>query len=93
MRTSVTCSVASEKSTLHTSCEWPLRIPLQSMPGPSSSTGTEAATSGFLSSADMDLGVAMEFPQGWLASSHVGTFKSAFLLSSYIRVSFPVEFI
>ena len=52
------------------------------MPGPKSSSGAEAGTSGFLSSADMDLRVPMEFPQGSQASSHVETCKSA-LLSSW----------
>ena len=55
--------VALEKSSLHGSCERPLWIPLQSVLGPRSSTGVEARTSGFLSSADMDLGVPMEFQQ------------------------------
>ena len=55
-----TC-VASGKSSLHVSCEGPLGIPLQSLPGSRSSSGAEAATSGFISSADMHLGVPMEF--------------------------------
>ena len=42
--------------------------------------GDEAGTSGFLSSADMDLGVPMEFLQRSQASSHVETCKSAILL-------------
>ena len=37
--------------------EGPLGIPLQSLPGLRSSSGVEAGTSGFLSRADMDLGV------------------------------------
>ena len=49
--------VASGKSSLHASCEGPLKIPLQSVPGLKSSSEAEAGTSGFLSSADMDLGV------------------------------------
>ena len=53
--------VASGKSSLHANCEAPLGIPLQSLPGPRSSSETEAGTSGFLSSADMDLGVPTEF--------------------------------
>ena len=76
-----TC-VASGKSSLHASCEGPLGIPRQSLPGPRSSSGVEARTSGFLSSADMDLGVPLEFPQGSKASSLVETRKSA-LLSSW----------
>ena len=42
------------KSSVHASCKGPVRIPLQSVPGPRSSSGAEAGTSGFLSSADMD---------------------------------------
>ena len=34
-----------------------LKIPLTLLPGPRSSSGVEAGTSGFLSRADMDLGV------------------------------------
>ena len=41
--------------------------------GPRSSSGVEAGTSGFLSSADMDLGVPLEFQQGSQASSLVET--------------------
>ena len=37
--------VASGKSSLLASCEGPLGIPLQSVPGPRSSSGTEATTS------------------------------------------------
>ena len=51
--------VALGKTSLHTSCEGPLRIPVQSVLGPRSSFGAEAATLGFLSSADMDLRVPM----------------------------------
>ena len=57
--------VASGKLNLHVSCEGPLGIlPLQSVQGPRSSSGAEARTSSFLSSADMDLGVPMEFNRG-----------------------------
>ena len=57
--------VASGKLNLHVSCEGPLGIlPLQSVQGPRSSSGAEARTSRFLSSADMDLGVPMEFNRG-----------------------------
>ena len=51
---------------------------------------TEATTSGFLSRADMDLGVPMEFPQGSLSSSHVETCKYTFLLSCNNSVKLPV---
>ena len=43
-------------------------------------SGVEAGTSGFLSSADMDLGVPLEFPEGSQASSNVET-----------QVRFPLE--
>ena len=56
--------VASEKSSLHVSCEGPLGIPLQSLPGSRSSSAVEARTSGFLSSADLDLGVLLSFHRG-----------------------------
>ena len=42
----------------------PLGIPLQPLPGPRSSSGVEAGTSGFLSSANMDLGVHWSFHRG-----------------------------
>ena len=53
--------VASLKSTFHSRCEGPLMIPLQSVQGHSASSQVEAGTLGFLSFADMDLGVLMEF--------------------------------
>ena len=65
--------VASGKASPHASCEGPLGIPLQSVPGPRSSSGDEAGTSGILFSADMDLGVPVEFPQGSQASSRLET--------------------
>ena len=58
-------------SSLHVICERPLGITLQSMPGPRSTTGAEAGTSGFLSSTDMELGVPMQFEKGSQVSSHV----------------------
>ena len=36
--------VASGKASLHASCEGPLGIPLQSVPGPKTSCGVEAGT-------------------------------------------------
>ena len=63
------------------------------MPCPRSSSGSEAASSGFLSNADMDLGVAMEFPQGSQAMSRVETCKSTFLTSYNIGIRIPVKFI
>ena len=40
------------------------QIPLQLVLGPRYSSGAEAGTSGFLSSADMDLGVPRSFNRG-----------------------------
>ena len=54
----------SGKPSLHVSCEGPLSSPLQSLLGPRSSSAFEAGNSDFLSSADMDLGVSLEEPQG-----------------------------
>ena len=59
----------------------PLRIPLPSMPGPKILCGVGAGTLGFLSSADMDLGVLLESPQGSQSSSRVGACTYAFLPS------------
>ena len=50
----------------------------------------EAATSDFLSRANIDLGVPMEFPQGSLSSSRVETCKYTFLPSCNNSVKFPV---
>ena len=66
--------MASGKSSFHASSEGPLRIPLQSLPVLRSSFVVEAGTSGFLSSADMDLGVPLEFPKGSQTSSPVETY-------------------
>ena len=62
-----------------------------SVPGPRSSSGAEAATSSFLSSADMDLKDPMEFQQGSQALFCVETCKSAFLSSFNSSVRLPVE--
>ena len=53
-------------------------------------SGVEAGTSGFLSSADMDLGVPLEFPEGSQASSRVEACKSALHYSRISRVRIPV---
>ena len=53
----------SGRSSLHASRDGPLGISLQSLPGPRSSSGVEAGTSGFLSRVDMDLGVPLGSPQ------------------------------
>ena len=55
---------ASGKSSRHASCKGPLGIPPQSLPGLMSSSEVEAGNSGFLSRADMDLGVPLGSPQG-----------------------------
>ena len=47
----------------------PLGIPLTSMPGTKILCGVGAGTLGFPSSADMDLGVLLESPQGIQSSS------------------------
>ena len=51
----------------------------------------EAGSSVFLSSADLDLGVPMEFQQGSQTSSCLETWKSAFLSSYKSSFRFPVE--
>ena len=83
--------VASGKSSLHVRCVGPLRITVQSVPDPRSSSTTQAATSGFLSIADMDLGFLWHFHRGvrphlmWrhanLLSSQAVTVVSGFLSS------------
>ena len=47
----------------------PLGIPLPSMPGPKTLCEFGAGNLGFLSSADIDLGVLLESPQGTQSSS------------------------
>ena len=68
----------------------PLGIPLPSMQGPKALYGVSVGTSGFLSSADMDLGVLLESPQGSQSSSRVGACMCAFLprCSSSVALSF-----
>ena len=83
--------MALGKSSLHASCEGFLRIPLQSVPRPRSSSGADSETSGFHSIADVDLCVPMEFPHGSHALSHVETYKSAFLLICNSSIRFPVK--
>ena len=50
----------------------PLMIPLPSMPGPKTFCGVGVGNGGFLSSAEMDLGVLLETPQGSQSSSRAG---------------------
>ena len=83
--------MALGQSSLHASCEGFLRIPLQSVPRPRSSSGADSETSGFHSIADMDLGVPMEFPHVSHALSRVETYKYSFLLSCNISVRFLVK--
>ena len=71
----------------------PLGIPLQSMPLPKTLCGVSEGTSGFLSSADMDLGVLLESPQGCQSSSRVGTCTCAFLPSCSSSVTLPFAWI
>ena len=71
--------MASGKSSLHVSCEGPLGIFWQSLPGLRSSSGVVAGTTVFLSSANMDLGVPLKFSQGSHASSRVEICKADFL--------------
>ena len=68
----------------------PLGIPLQSLPGPRSSSGVKAGTSEFLSRADMDLRVPLGRPQGKQASSLVEPCKSTLLSNRKSSVSLPV---
>ena len=79
---------------VHSSCELrgSLEIPLQSLPRPRSSSGVKARSSSFLSSADMDHGVHLEFLQGSQASSRVETCKSTILSSWKSSVRLPLEF-
>ena len=66
--------------------ERPLGIPLQSMRGLRSSSGFEAGASGFISRADLNLGVPLGSPEGSETSSRVLACKSA-LISSRKSVS------
>ena len=68
----------------------PLGIPLPSMPGPKTLCGDGARTSGFLSSADMDLEGLLESPQGSQSSSSVLACTSAFLPSCSSSVTLPL---
>ena len=59
----------------------PLGIPLPTMPGPKNLSGVGAETCGFLSSADMDLGV----------TSGVSPGESVLVSSGGMHVLFPPE--
>ena len=71
--------------------EGPLGILLQSLPGPRSSSGFEAGTSGFVSRADMDIGIPLGCPEWSEVSSRVEPCKSAPLSSQKISVRLPVK--
>ena len=71
----------------------PLGIPLPSMPGPKTLCGDGARTSGFLSSADMDLEGLLESPQGSQSSSSVVACTCAFLPSCSSSVTLPLAWI
>ena len=71
----------------------PLGIPLPSMLGPKILCGVGVGTRGFLSSADMDLGVLLESHQGSQSSSRVGSCTCAFLPSCSSSVSLPLAWI
>ena len=71
----------------------PLGIPLPSIPGPNSLCGVGAGTRGFLSSANMDLGVLLESPQGSQSSSRVGACTCAFLPTCSSSVTVPFAWI
>ena len=57
----------------------PLGIPLETMLGPTTFCGVGVGNGGFLSSADMDLGVLLESPQEIQSSSQEGACTCAFL--------------
>ena len=57
----------------------PLGIPLETMPGPKTFCGVGVGNGGFLSSADMDLGVLLESPQESQSSSQEGACTCAYL--------------
>ena len=68
-------------------------VPLPSMLGPKTLCGVSAGTCRFLSSADMDLGVLLEAPQGSQSSSQVGACTCAFLQSGSSSVAIPFAWI
>ena len=71
----------------------PLRIPLPLMPGPKTLCGVGAGTGGFLSSAEMDLGVLLESPQGSQFSSRVAACTCPFFPSCSCSVTLPLAWI
>ena len=85
--------VASGKASPHGVARGPLGIPLLWMPRPKTLCGVGAGTGGFLSSADMDLGVLLESHQGSQNSSRVGACTYAFLPSCSSSVTLPFAWI
>ena len=71
----------------------PLGIPLTSMPGTKILCGVGARNGAFLSSADMDLGVLLESPQGSQSSSGSGACTCAFLPRCSSSVAPPFAWI
>ena len=71
----------------------PLGIPLPLMPGPKILFGDGAGTGAFLTSADMDLGVLLESPQGRHSSFRVQACTCAFLPSCRSKVTLPFPWI
>ena len=71
----------------------PLGIPLPSILGPKILCGDGEGTLGFQSSADMDLEVLLEFPQGSQSSSRLGACTCAFLPSCSSSVMLPFAWI
>ena len=63
------------------------------MPGTKILCGVGARTGAFLSSADMDLGVLLEYPKGSQSSSRVGACTYAFLPSCRSSVTLPFAWI
>ena len=72
---------------------WCLGIPLLLILGPKTLCGVGAGTFGFLCSADMDLGVLLEFAQGSQSSARLGTCMCAFLPSCSSSVTLPFAWI
>ena len=81
--------MASGKAGPHTSCSGASRDSSPLMPGPKTLCGVGAGTGGFLSSADMDLGVILLSPHGSQSSSRVGACTCAFLPSCSSSVTLP----
>ena len=71
----------------------PLGIPPPSMPGPKTLCGVGAGTRGFLSSADMELGLLLGSPRGSQSSSRVGACTCDFLPSCSTSVTLPFALI